>query len=134
MASSITPAAPPAPDNLAALQGQDGLDIACGLAAVGGKPAVYRRLLGLFVDIHGAEAAAIQLLLRAGDLVALAAHAHHLRGSAATLGLIEAETAAAALEGAIDDAADPAALPLLAQAVVATLADALAHLQAALLP
>ncbi len=133
MASSITPAAPPAPDNLAALQGQDGLDIACGLAAVGGKPAVYRRLLGLFVDIHGAEAAAIQLLLRAGDLVALAAHAHHLRGSAATLGLIEIETLAAALEQAAGGRGPTLPVPELSQTLADALDDTVERLRRALL-
>ncbi|MBK7261953.1 MAG: Hpt domain-containing protein [Rubrivivax sp.] len=133
MASSITPPAPPAPDSLAALQGQDGLDIACGLAAVGGKPAVYRRLLGLFIDTHGAEAAAMRQLLRAGDLGALAAHAHHLRGSAATLGLIEIETLAAALEQAAGGRGPTLPVPELSQTLADALDDTVERLRRALL-
>jgi CheY-like chemotaxis protein len=125
---------PPIDAALVPLLGVDGIDAAAGLAAIGGRPAVYRRLLRVFVDTHAGDGQRLLQQVQRGDAAAAAALAHRLRGSAATLGLIDVETAAAALEGAIDDAADPAALPLLAQAVVATLADALAHLQAALLP
>lgn len=125
---------PPIDAALVPLLGVDGIDAAAGLAAIGGRPAVYRRLLRVFVDTHAGDGQRLLQQVQRGDAAAAAALAHRLRGSAATLGLIDVETAAAALEGAIDDAADPAALPLLAQAVAATLADALAHLQAALLP
>lgn len=118
--------------SVAPLLGVEGIDAIGGLAAVGGKAAVYRRLLGVFADTHAGDGERLQQQVQRADAAAAAALAHRLRGSAATLGLIDVETAAAALEGAIDDGVDAAALPLLAQAVVDALADTLARLQAAL--
>ena len=71
-------------------------------------------------------------LLRAGDTAAAGSLAHRVRGSAATLGLIDIEVAAAALEGAIDDPAPDAPLSLLAQAVGQALNSTLHRLRDAL--
>lgn len=119
---------------MAPLLGVEGIDAVRGLAAVGGRPAVYRRLLRVFVETHAGDGERLQHLVQRGDGAAAGALAHRLRGSAATLGLIAVETAAGALEGAIDDAVDATALPRLAQAVAETLGDALARLDAALAP
>lgn len=120
------------PASIAPLLGAEGIDAVRGLAAVGGSPAVYRRLLRIFAETHAADGDQLQQQVQRGDAAAARALAHRLRGSAATLGLIDVETAAGALEGAIDDAVDPATLPLLARAVAETLDDALRRLEAAL--
>ncbi len=131
--------APAAPDEtLAALQGGDGIDVAAGLDAVGGNPLIYRRLLQVFVNTHGADGPALRQLQQAGDLDALAALAHHLRGAAVTLGLVDIEGAAAALERAAEQSlqrppADPC-LPALTQALDAALAQVLPLLRRALHP
>lgn len=114
------------------LLGIEGLDALRGLAAVGGKPAVYRRLLQVFVDTHGDDGERLVQQLRQHLAAEARALAHRLRGSAATLGLVEVEAAAGTLESAIDDGADAAALPPLAQALVDALDEALHSLRRAL--
>lgn len=97
--------------DLAALQGVPGLDAARGLAAVGGRVAVYRRLLALFVEKHADDGRQIDRLLAGQRVAEAAALAHRLRGAAATLGLVEVETAVQALDDALDEAlAAPPAL------------------------
>lgn len=122
-------------DAMAPLLGLEGVDAAGGLASVGGKPAVYRRLLSVFGSTHDGDAAQAQRLLADGDGEAVGRLAHRLRGSAATLGLIDIETAAAALEGALDDGAAPTAASTaeLAQALAEALDGTLQRLREALL-
>lgn len=135
-------AAPAAPlagvttaDAMAPLLGLEGVDAAGGLASVGGKPAVYRRLLSVFASTHEADATQARSLLAAGDGEAVGRLAHRLRGSAATLGLIDIETAAAALEAALDEGALPMAPATteLAQALAEALDGTLQRLREALL-
>ena len=114
------------------LLGLDGLDALAGLAAVGGKPAVYRRLLQVFGQTHGGDGQALQSLLRQGERAAAGRLAHRLRGAAATLGLVEIEAAAAALEAALDAGAGAAGVPLLADALTQALDQGLQRLHAAL--
>ncbi len=133
-APTEAPAALPA--ILAALYGQDGIDVDAGLDAVGNNPAIYRRLLQVFVNTHGQDGAVMQGQQQAGDLDALAATAHHIRGAAATLGLVDVERAATRLEDAADrsllqPSADPQ-LPALALALGAALAQVLPVLRRAL--
>jgi two-component system, sensor histidine kinase and response regulator len=98
------PAKPSAADpRMASLLGLEGVDALDGLAAVGGRVDVYRRLLGVFVTTHGDDGRTMAALLRDGDGGAAARLAHRLRGSAATLGLVDVETAASALEGAVEE-------------------------------
>lgn len=98
------PALPPAPVgagpawSVEALYGLDGIDAVGGLASVGGRPPVYRRLLEVFVRTHTADSQRLRELAAAGGGEPLVALAHRLRGSAATLGLIDIETDAAAVE------------------------------------
>lgn len=115
--SPVAPAQtpPPAPQRseraagvspgLAPLVGLEGVDAVGGLASVGGRVETYRRLLGVFVDTHQGDGQALLQGVQQGDLDAAARLAHRLRGSAATLGLVEVETAAAALEMAIEHGA-----------------------------
>ena len=126
-------AAPPTDDAaLAPLFGVEGIDAARGLAAVGGRAAVYRRLLRVFADTHAGDGALLRAQVDGGDTAAAAALAHRLRGSAATLGLVDVETTAGALESAIDDGAAPATLPPRVHEVDQALAATLAGLGAAL--
>lgn len=118
------------------LLGLEGVDAMGGLGAVGGKPAVYRRLLGVFSDTHRGDGPELRRLQAVGDLATLGARAHRVRGSAATLGLIDVEMAAAALERAVERSIDGGhgdpALPHLAQALDEALGRTLATLSRAL--
>jgi HPt (histidine-containing phosphotransfer) domain-containing protein len=86
---------------LAALQAVPGLDAARGLAALGGRSALYRRLLGVFVDQHAGDGRQLVRLLGQRRDAEAAALVHHLRGAAATLGLVDVEAAARRLEDAL---------------------------------
>ena len=122
----------PGDELLAPLLGLEGVDAVGGLGAVGGKVQVYRRLLHVFINTHCGDGARLRQLLRDADSDAVSRLAHRLRGSAATLGLVDIETAAAALEQAIDEPGQPVPVDLLAQAVEDCLADTLDQLRAAL--
>ena len=87
---------------LVPLLGLEGIDALGGLGAVGGRVATYRRLLGVFIDAHQGDGQAVGQLLHDDEAEAAGRLAHRLRGSAATLGLVDVETAAAGLEAAID--------------------------------
>lgn len=125
-------------ERMAPLLGLDGLDAAGGLASVGGRVTVYRRLLAVFAATHQGDGAQLQLLLSQGDPVSAGRLAHRLRGSAATLGLVDIEEAAGALERVLDGwepegARLPSASPaVLAQAVDDALAASLQRLRLAL--
>ncbi|MCA0244364.1 MAG: response regulator [Proteobacteria bacterium] len=110
-----------------------GLDAVAGLAAVGGKPEVYCRLLRVFAQTHGGEGREVQRQLQLGDHAAARMLAHRLRGAAATLGLVDIDTASGALEGAIDrgDVA-PAVLQPLTDDLIQALEQGLQRLRAAL--
>jgi CheY-like chemotaxis protein/HPt (histidine-containing phosphotransfer) domain-containing protein len=128
-------------DRLSPLLGLDGLDAAGGLASVGGRVAVYRRLLAVFAATHQGDGAQLRQLLSQGDTVSASRLAHRLRGSAATLGLIDIEVSAGALERALDGCAPqdpgvplaaPATLTLLARTLDDALAASLQRLRLAL--
>ncbi|MFT3816357.1 MAG: response regulator [Rubrivivax sp.] len=114
------------------LLGLDGLDALAGLAAVGGRPEVYRRLLQVFGQTHGGDGRALQGLLQQGERAAAGRLAHRLRGAAAALGLVDIETAAAALEAALDRDAAAAMLQPLLDALTQALDQGLQRLHAAL--
>lgn len=97
-AVSATPALPP---GLKAVAACDGVDASRGLAAVGGREAVYRKLLRLFVDSHDGDGQRAAELLRQGQSAEAGMLVHRLRGSAATLGLVDVEGAAALVEEAV---------------------------------
>lgn len=132
------PAAParpgPALDDplLAPLLALEGIDALGGLAAVGGRLAVYRRLLTVFDAAHRDDARHLQLALQRADPGSAARLAHRLRGAAATLGLVDIETAASALEQALEDGAAALALAPLLQAADEALAGTLQRLRQAL--
>jgi HPt (histidine-containing phosphotransfer) domain-containing protein len=129
----VRPSAPRGPDPaLAPLLGLEGIDAEGGLAAVGGRVELYRRLLGVFGQTHGGDGRAVQQLLAGGDAAAVAALAHRVRGSAATLGLVDVETAAAELEHALDAGLAPADAVALGDAFVAALDGTVQRLHLAL--
>jgi two-component system sensor histidine kinase/response regulator len=110
-AAAASPAAPalqstPLPAEIDAalgpLLGLEGVDALGGLGAVGGRVATYRRLLGVFIEAHQDDGRALGALLQDNEAEAAGRVAHRLRGSAATLGLVDVETAAAGLEASID--------------------------------
>lgn len=106
---------------LQALAAVPGVDAARGLESIGGRVAVYRRLLQTFIKGHGQDGTEMRRLLLAGDAAAAAALAHRLRGAALTLGLVEVEAVSWELESALgadldaqqaDGTTATAALPL----------------------
>lgn len=131
------PAPPPsAPQGLdarvAPLVGLEGVDALGGLGAVGGRVETYLRLLGVFITAHQSDGAALLQALRDDDAGSAGRVAHRLRGSAATLGLVDVETAAATLENDIDHGRDPTHLASVAAAVDQALASTVQQLRGAL--
>lgn len=109
---------------LGPLLGLEGIDAQAGLAMVGGRLELYRRLLRVFVQSHAGDALRVGQALQGHDRDQAAAITHRLRGSAATLGLVEVEAAAARVEQACDDgtlaSVPDATLQQLAQALDGT--------------
>lgn len=131
--AQASPVAPAAPDPaLRPLLGVEGLDATSGLAAVGGNVKVYCRLLTLFADQHGNDGDTLRQQVQAGDTAPACAAAHQLRGSAATLGLVDIETAAADLELALEGGPAEQPLPALVQVVEQALVGSLRRVREAL--
>ncbi|MEN9631560.1 MAG: hypothetical protein RJA10_4788 [Pseudomonadota bacterium] len=114
------------------LLGLEGVDALGGLGSVGGRVATYRRLLNVFIDAHQADGQALEALLHDNEAEAAGRVAHRLRGSAATLGLVDVETAAARLESGIDRGDRGAVLAPGCAAVQEALAAAVQALRTAL--
>jgi PAS domain S-box-containing protein len=83
-----------------------GLDLARGLNAVRGNLESYRRLLALFADGHGQDAARLAERLAAGDLEEVQRLAHTLKGSAGALGAAPVQEAADGVQKAIRQKAE----------------------------
>ncbi len=131
LAVDVTPAATDGGQILpAALAEFAGLDTRRGLGAVRGNVGIYLRLLRQFASRHREDARQIQQELAAGQVEAARNRAHALKGAAGSLGAGHVQAAAAALEGALRNAA-PATdwPPLLAslQAEQSALDEALAR-------
>jgi 6-phosphofructokinase 1 len=95
---------------------------------------LYRRLLTLFVDTHRLDGARLHELVDQRRFDEAGALAHRMRGSSATLGLVDVETACAALEHGLDGPDGPALAGELAQDVEQALRDTLDRLTQALIP
>ncbi|MEN9315576.1 MAG: hypothetical protein RIS35_1969 [Pseudomonadota bacterium] len=93
---------PSAPAPLASI---DGLDAVAGLRRVLGRTATYFELLRRFVTDQRGAAVAIRTALVAGDRVGARRLAHTLKGLAGTLGAVELQARATALESAISERA-----------------------------
>ncbi|MBK7616698.1 MAG: PAS domain-containing protein [Burkholderiales bacterium] len=108
----------------------DGLDTALGLQMVDEDPALYRHVLGLFMQNHGPEVQALRVAAGAGDVATLHRLAHSLKGVGGTIGAQPlTERAAALLVAARAAPAGTETCAALAQA----LADELQRLLAGLL-
>ncbi|WP_326543739.1 PAS domain S-box protein [Pseudorhodoferax sp.] len=124
-------AAPAAAEATPALPVLPGLDTVAGLARVGGKHALYLRLLQQFHERQADAGARIAAALAAGDAGTAERIAHTVRGVAGNLGLGEVQQRAQAVEAAIGTNQPPA--DALA-ALEAALASAVAGLRGALQP
>jgi two-component system sensor histidine kinase/response regulator len=107
------------------------LDLEAGLKLMRGKPESYRRILLLFAEGHGEDAARLSELIGQNDLVAAERLAHAIKGAAGNVGALPIHALASALDAALkrgDRPAAEAALVPLAQRLPALIAG----LQAAL--
>ena len=103
-------------DGLSAVTGLPvvpGLDTADALSRVAGNRTLYLKLLRKFASEHGLASAQIAAQLQAGDRDLAERRAHAVRGVAANLGARTLQAAAAQLEAALHDNAEPAQLDAL---------------------
>ncbi|MGE4297788.1 MAG: transporter substrate-binding domain-containing protein [Desulfovibrionaceae bacterium] len=101
------PAPPTGADELP-LAGIPGVAIKSGLTKVGGNKALYRKLLGKFVEKHHDAVREIREQLAAGDRKTAERTAHTVKGVAGNIGAEPTQAAAGMVEAAIkarDDAA-----------------------------
>ncbi|MFM8442447.1 MAG: response regulator [Methylococcus sp.] len=102
--SGPTPGQAPPPASLApaGLPGSiDGLDIAAGLNRVANKPAIYLKLLRMFVSQQENAARIVHAALEGGDHELALRTAHTLHGLAGNIGALALSEAAAHLEQAL---------------------------------
>ena len=135
--TSPTTAVPPAPtfsagtapsdhddtELLARLFAVRHLDVAAGLTLVRGKPAIYRRILAIFVNEHGSDFLQIAKLIGQNELVAAERLVHALKGAAGTVGALPIHALATTLDAALKSGEGAAA-----QAALAPLAERLPQL------
>jgi CheY-like chemotaxis protein/HPt (histidine-containing phosphotransfer) domain-containing protein len=100
-ASEIPRAADAEPDWSEKLAGIPGLDFAAGIKNVGGNMARYMRVLHLFTQHHGKDAATLAEYLSHGDWAEIERLAHQLKGVTGNIGARPAQNAADALERAV---------------------------------
>ncbi len=89
--SAAAPASQPLPEIA-------GLDTQAGLAGVGGKLPVYRRILSMYVATHAEDCAALRAALAAGEREKVRNLAHALKGASSTIGAHEVRALALAVE------------------------------------
>ena len=132
-ANNSGPTSDPAVDDavaeLAALQALDGLDVAVGLAAVGGRLPIYRRLLARFVQTHEIDVTRWEALLDAGRSQEARQQVHAVRGAASTLGLIAIDEAARVLEAALVGGVEAGRLSALSAELGRVIAESVAALR-----
>ena len=109
-----------------------GLDVRDGLARVAGNRKLYRSLLRQFVDKQGGAAAEVATALTQGDRALAERIAHSLKGVAANLGAVRAQSAAARLEAAIREGRSAADVEAARHEVSEALAPLVAQLRATL--
>jgi two-component system sensor histidine kinase/response regulator len=128
--TAATAVAPPAAE--AALFQVGGLDAADGLRRVAGNRALYEKLLRQFVDQQAEAPAQIGAHLAAGDFATAERLAHTVKGVAGNLGAGPVQAAAAELQRAISDGADPTRLEERRVQLAAVLTELVDGLQRAL--
>jgi PAS domain S-box-containing protein len=109
-----------------------GLDVELGLASVRGDATTYARILALFADSHGQDATHLRESLVSGDLAAVLARAHALKGSAGNVGAVEVSEAAAALESVARTGIGLEVIDFHCSALIARLAPLIGGLRSAL--
>ena len=114
------------------LQAVPTLDVERGLGFVGHNPALYLRLLPMFVERHGDDAGLMLHRLQQGDAAGVGHLAHALKAAADNLGARQVHAAAEALELAARGHASTAQLQGHIQQLAAALRALLDPLQAAL--
>jgi HPt (histidine-containing phosphotransfer) domain-containing protein len=72
---------------LQALEQINGVDVARGLAVLGGSVGKYVDILGAYIKLHGDDPQRLADLLAAADWTAAQQLAHSLKGASATIGL-----------------------------------------------
>src|ERR1019366_725849 len=77
-----------------------GVDVTIGRDRTAGNDILYRRLLAMFADSQHDFAARFGAARACGDIVAATRAAHDLKNGAGTIGAINVQAAAAALENA----------------------------------
>ena len=118
-----------------AAAGAAGVQLEAALLRMGGKQAVYQRLLQNFIGELEALPAQLAACIATGDAAAAARQLHTLKGLAATLGADALAGAAAQAERALADAAhSPAAVLDAACAAIAQALPGLAALASAMAP
>lgn len=90
--------------------GEHFLDVREALPRVGGSEALYRKLLGTFMENERETAVQVEGALRTGERESAWQLVHNLKGSAANLGAKPLASAAFELEMAIRAGADTTAL------------------------
>ena len=95
-----------APEEASSLPVLPGVDTQSGLARVGGKVAVYRKILRQFANSQADAPARIRNALASGDRVTAEREAHTLKDVAGNIGAEEVQAAAKRLEAAIRQGAD----------------------------
>jgi two-component system sensor histidine kinase/response regulator len=88
-------------DMRAELDSVPNLDVNAGMRRVMNKQALYLRMLSKFLSDHGGDFARIREMLDAGDHDTARRLAHSLKGVSGTLGAVEVQMRALALEEAI---------------------------------
>ena len=94
------------PQKASSLPALPGVDTQSGLARVGGKVAVYRKILRQFANSQADAPARIRNALASGDRVTAKREAHTLKGVAGNIGAEEVQAAAKRLETVIQHGAD----------------------------
>lgn len=127
--AATTPSADDAEDGMPAAL--PGVDIAAALYSLNNNVRLLRKLLREFAIGHGSQTFVLKDLLRNGDWERVNGAMHTLKGTAATLGVLEVSRLAGLLEdlarGPAPDAAEASAL---ADALIAAMAEVLAGLRA----
>jgi PAS domain S-box-containing protein len=108
-----------------------GFDLERGLALMRGREDKLLRLLSLFADSHAGDAGRLLQLIGAGDMPAVGALAHALKGAAGSIGAVAVQAAAVALMAEIRGKGDAAAIRRLGEELAAALGRFIAAVLAA---
>jgi CheY-like chemotaxis protein/HPt (histidine-containing phosphotransfer) domain-containing protein len=116
-----------------AVAGLRGFDTALGLKTAGGKPLLYERVLGMFLEQNRTIVTRFDAALAAGDADLAIRIAHTLKGTGNSLGAVALGSAALAVEQALKSLPRETGQPLpLTEPLREAMADAVTKILAAL--